>query len=509
MNSKIEITFNQVPNEDTVLNINDAAFSPSGEKSMTFKSIRTKVGESNRSGSVLSTASAYRSLVNHDYPNTDHIVTRVGAVVTIESTNPLSLWSVVSNTTGGAITTNIINSTGSGAPTELPVGYRTDINDAAQITFANSPIHLRLQNAAKDATIEQAYVYLWVWNGAQNKVLGDPNRTLFKKSVSASDPYINFQIADYIKAFIENPTNAPNTNQPNFAYNQATDPAITGMGVFWQVIFDITSNGSTVRTNSGTNFATLGYRWNYEQNLIANNGLSVGGSTGFIQSNDRWYNDKIHHYISQSYKLDNLVADATVGNMITTQIVTPPAAWKRCSRDSSLIVYLDKLGLWDMFTPHGKIVASSDVDASKQRRAYRDPSQIDNTYTHSTLKANPDIAQGYVINSGSLTETMISQIEEVIYSPKIYLILFKGDVHEGSTVGITIDDTNVTIDDTNITIDSATVPLELEGQFKSFQQIPVISKDRKFTRKTRVNDKNKIDYNFNFEETNNKRLDIR
>lgn len=509
MNSKIIITFNQVPNEDTVLNIEDTFFSPAGEKHIVFKSIPLIVGESRRRNSPNATASSYMGALAVAYPNTDHIRTRLGVDVTIESTNPLSIWSVVENTTGGAVTTQIINSSGSGAPTELPVGDRTDIDTESQITFSNSPIHLRLQNAATDATIEQAFVYLWMWNGAQNKVLGDPNETLFKKKVSTSDPYVNFQVADYIKAFIENPTNAPNTNQPNFAYNEATDPAITGMGVFWQIVTDITSNGATVRTNHGTNFATLGYRWNYEQNLIANNGLSIGGSTGFLKPNDRWYNDKIHHYITQSFKLDNSVAAATVGNMIITQTVTPPAAWKRCSRDSALIVYLNKLGLWDMFSPHGKITASSNVSASERNKAYRDPSQVDNTYTHSKLKASPDVLQGYIINSGSLTENMISQVEEIIYAPKIYLILFNGDVQEGSTIGITIDSTFVTIDDTNVTIDSATIAEEFVGQFKSFQQIPVISKDKRFQRKTRLNDKNKIDYNLSFEETTNKVLDNR
>jgi hypothetical protein len=104
---------------------------------------------------------------------------------------------------------------------------------------------------------------------------------------------------------------------------------------------------------------------------------------------------------------------------------------------------------------------------------------------------------------------MINQVEQIIYSPKIYLILFNGDIQENTTVGITIDSTFVTIDDTNITIDSATVTEELIGQFKTFQQVPVISMDKTFKRKTRVNDKKDIDYNLKFEETTNKILDNR
>jgi hypothetical protein len=33
-----------------------------------------------------------------------------------------------------------------------------------------------------------------------------------------------------VKAFLINPPNAPNTSQPEFAYNELTNPAITGQG---------------------------------------------------------------------------------------------------------------------------------------------------------------------------------------------------------------------------------------------------------------------------------------
>jgi hypothetical protein len=104
---------------------------------------------------------------------------------------------------------------------------------------------------------------------------------------------------------------------------------------------------------------------------------------------------------------------------------------------------------------------------------------------------------------------MVDTIEELIYSPKVYLIKFNGRVNETFTLGITIDSTFVTIDDTNITIDSETAPTELNGFFNEFIQVPVIITNSNFDRKTRINDKNKIDYNIELEETNNKILDIR
>jgi hypothetical protein len=214
-------------------------------------------------------------------------------------------------------------------------------------------------------------------------------------------------------------------------------------------------------------------------------------------------------YFTQSFNLTNLVAAANTANMITRTPVVPPAGFTRCAMDASLIVYINKLGLWDIFTPNGKITASSNIESNEQNKGYRDPSQVDNTYQHSKLRAGLDVTQSWVINTGSLTEDMINDIEQIIYSPKVYLIKFNGEIQETTTVGITIDSTLVTIDDTFITIDSETITSEFIGDYKAFEQIPVIVKDSDFTRKNRVNDKNTINYNIKFEETNNKILDIR
>lgn len=230
----------------------------------------------------------------------------------------------------------------------LPIESRTPVNNSNQITFCNSPIHLRIQNDSKDTSIQSAVVYLWVWNGEQNKVLGKPNFTLKKDKVSADDYYINFQVADLIKSFLITPSNALNTNQPTFAYNQLTSPAITGQGVFWQIVADVTSTAGTVRKNYTTSFATLGYNWNYEQNSIYEYGINPNPA-------NRWYNSLIHNYISQSFNLTRTVSEATSANMINVQQITPPSEWIRCSRDPYLIVFLNKLGLWEMFTPNGRL----------------------------------------------------------------------------------------------------------------------------------------------------------
>ena len=396
------------------------------------------------------------------------------------------------------------------APIELPVGDRTIINTEAQITFVNSPIHLRLQNALTDATILSVDVWIWIWNGSQNKVLAKPNFTLAKSKVSAADDYITVPIGDLIKSFLEHPLNAPNTFQPNFVYNEIDPATMSGQGVFWQVVTDITSDAGTVRNNYVTNFATLGYRWNYEQNIgVGNNGLTPNGSLGFTGTVNRWYNPQIHDYFTQTFNLTNAINVATSANMITKTPVVPPAAFSRTARDPSLIIFLNKLGLSEAFTPHGKCTAASDLDFDMSNVSYRDPSKVDNSFSHSRQRGAIDVTQKYIINTGSLTEDMVAVVEELIYSPKVYLIRFKEDVQDATFIGLTVDSTIVTVDDTTITVDSSTILASDVGFFKTHQQIPVVITDSDFLRKSRVNDKNEINYNILFEETNNKRNNIR
>jgi len=395
-------------------------------------------------------------------------------------------------------------------PTTLPTGDRTLINTVSQIKFCNSPIHLRLQNAAEDTSITSVAVYLWIWNGAENKALGKPNFVLTKNKISKFDNYISLQIQDQIKSYLENPLNAPNTYQPTYSFNEVAPPAITGLGVFYQVVADITSTAGTIRNNYPTNFTTLGYRWNYEQNAATgNNGITANGSLGFLGTVNKWYNPKIHNYFSQSFNLANPIAVATSANMITTAIITPPAAFSRCATDPSLLIFLNKLGLWETFTPHGKFTASSSITSETTNRAFRDPSTVDNSYSHSKQRGALDVLQSYMINTGSLTEDMVETVEQIIYSSKVYLIRFKGDIQTSAFLGVTVDSTLISVDSLNITVDSDTVGADDLGFFKTFQQIPVTIKDSDFLRKSRVNDKNKIDYNIMLEETNNKINNIR
>jgi hypothetical protein len=120
--------------------------------------------------------------------------------------------------------------------------------------------------------------------------------------------------------------------------------------------------------------------------------------------------------------------------------------------------------------------------------------------TFSRRKEISEILKSYQINTDYIDESVNDVIEEIIYSPAIYLVKFLGDYQEAITP-ITIDSTLVTIDNTNITIDS-------QGgdptKYKTFQQIPVICTTENFEPKTGLNDRNKIEYTLSFEETTSK-----
>lgn len=372
---------------------------------------------------------------------------------------------------------------------------RTEINTPNSILFCNSPIHFKIQNTAQDNTIRSATLKCWVWSGNQNRSLGLPNFKLFKAQVSVQDDYIDFQVDDYLRSFLN----------PQFAYNEMNLPAIVNQGVFFQYEATITNDVGFEVVESNTYFATLGYRWNYEQSLLGSNGVNPNGSIGFGVVAQKYYNHKVPNYITQSFDFTKSVADATSSNIITL-VRDIPTTNLKCSRDPYVIVYLDKRGLWNMFTPFGKTIVSTKITTEYSNRGFRDSSNVDNRYQHHKGRTKLENPQSYQINTGNLNEDMVQIYEEILYSEKIYLIEFKGDLQTTTTIGITIDNTYITIDDETITIDSTTVTDDYLAFYKTFRQIPVYIPDAEFIRKTRLNNKTDINYSLKLEETLNKIL---
>lgn len=367
---------------------------------------------------------------------------------------------------------------------DLPVGSRTNISNQNQITFCGSDVNLRLEYL----NINYAKVYIWVWSGAQNKTLGEPNATLEKNLVSVGDKYIDFEVSDIIKSFLISPPDASNTDQPTFAYNEIGNPTVTGQGVFWQVIADVTTPTETTRYNFNTQFATLGYNKKYNN---------------FTGTPLPFYNPKIHNYISQSIKLDTTVATANTANMFLVTEIVPTDANSRCSRDPYLIAYVNRKGMFEMFTPNGKCTSMLKIDSDVSNRAFRDATNINHDLQHSKAKTNISVLESFMINTGSLDESMVDIIEQIILSPKVYLVRFKGDLQTSEDVGVTVDSTIITVDTLTVTVDSTTVGIDDVGHYKTFQQIPVIVTDSDFGYKTRLNNKTDINYTLKLDETNN------
>lgn len=399
----------------------------------------------------------------------------------------------------------------------LTIEDRTIIDTPDKIRFCGngSAIHIRQSAVTLGNKIQSVTHYLWIWNGAQNAVLGDANQVIKKELVSRSDEYINVNIADLVNSYLVSPENAPNTNQPQFAWNTYSAPAQTGQGVFYQIISDILeedTDGNIIATTliNPTQFATLGYRWNYEQNGASNNGLTPYKSDPFKRTVKKFYNIAINNYFNNSFVLGQSVDTCTSATMVGQTKVNPPANQTICTQDNYLIVFLNKLGLWDSLTPYGKVIISSKVDTTNSFRMFRDPLNINNSHTHSTLRDSINVKQSYSINTGRIDETATQVIEDMVYSPKVYLIRFSGDIVKEEVTGITVDNTFITVDDTNITVDNSTVGGDSIGFLSTFQQIPVIiTNPEELINKTRLNNRIDIDYTIKFDETNNKILDIK
>jgi hypothetical protein len=75
------------------------------------------------------------------------------------------------------------------------------------------------------------------------------------------------------------------------------------------------------RIVNATRFATLGYRWNYEQNLIGNNSTNPNGASGFLETVNKWYNPQYIIILVKALTCTT-VGTATSANLVTVSDVT-------------------------------------------------------------------------------------------------------------------------------------------------------------------------------------------
>lgn len=188
--------------------------------------------------------------------------------------------------------------------------------------------------------------------------------------------------------------------------------------------------------------------------------------------------------------------------MILQQAVTPSLR-KTQTGVKCLIAYVNRLGLWDTFTPFGKFTENVETKRDEFSSTFRNPLMVNSQIQHLKQNGNPKGVRKFQVNTGLLDENNNYQVREILQSSKVYLVIFGNDTYLAESTGITVDSTVVTVDNTGITIDSDTVTSGNIGFYSKYTQIPVKNSSTNFLNKTKLNDKSSISYNLEFEETNN------
>ena len=370
----------------------------------------------------------------------------------------------------------------------------TTISTEGQIYLTGSPINLRLRNLNSDNTIASVVCELYIWSGSLDTPPSIASYTLVASKVSSEDDYINFQISEIVRSHI---------NLTRFAWVSGNDaPNIAGEGVFFQFKYQVTNSTAVVESfvESSSKFATLGYRYDVEQ--VGDIAGSTTGQPylGLVPINySRNYTNRINYY-KRYFDFTLSVALCTSENIITNT-VNPVVVCKEQLGDKFLIAYINRIGLWDYFTTYGKAVKSIAIDSNTNPRLYRNPNSINNSVNHSKSRIINTSDQVFTINTGGLTEDMTEQVEEVIYSPLVYLIEFTGAIYNTASAGTTVDSTTITVDSTLFTVDGDAITTADIGYYSTNTQMPVTCNNTSFTKKTRLNDKAKINYDLIMEVT--------
>ena len=373
----------------------------------------------------------------------------------------------------------------------------TIISTEDQIYLANSPINFRVYNLAKDNSLQTARVDLYIWSGDLDTPPSEPSYKLNGLKVSNQDNYINFQISELVLAEI---------NNTRFVWNSgANAPMVRGEGVFFQMEYKVDAEAMQ---QGLTNFATAGYRYDFEQVGDIAGSLDKQPYLGLIPINyDRNYDCNIK-YLKREFDLTLSLGTCTSENIIKSTAYTPTNSAKPWGY-KYLIVYLNRHGLFDYFTPFGKVTKSIKIDADTTAKLYRNPKAINTSVMHSKKRGINQSEQSISINTGYLTEGMVEQVEEIIYSPLVYLISFSGAVYTTEQIGITVDSTIITVDSTLYTVDNTTITSNDVNYYSDYKQLAVTNENNDLEIKTRLNDKGKINYDLKFNITTDRINNVR
>lgn len=371
----------------------------------------------------------------------------------------------------------------------------TNIDSKAKIFFAQSPIHFNIQNELGDNSIQSVTVEVYIWRGFQQADLPATPNIVFNniKKISPQDNYIAIELHNEIKAFIT--SSNLNKNNPQWSYNTTGVPTTAGEGVYFHIVYKVDEESDK---QLGTYFATSGYRYNFEQR---------GGSYTSYEDVEtlRKYAPGINYdlcTINRTTSVATSQSGTGVNGMITQQSLNPSNR-KAQTGVKCLIAYVNRIGVWDTFTPFGKFTESIETKRDEFSSTFRNPLMVNAQIQHLKQNGAAKGVRKFQINTGLLDENNNYQVREILQSAKVYLVIFGNDTYLEESVGITVDSTVVSVDNTSITIDSATVTSANIGFYSKYTQIPVKNSTTNFLKKTKLNDKSSISYNLEFEETNN------
>lgn len=381
------------------------------------------------------------------------------------------------------------------------------ISDISQVAFCNSPVVVRIDLLndfpAYVPPEINTRVRLQLVTFDIDDSLAETNvhtYVLDKARVSSDDKYVSFEVQDYLKNDLIRKDNLKNVDFPVLLYHNTSLPTVQGMCLFYRYSYYAYDETTSVPAINVTNkVATLGYRWRNEQNPFY--GSFVGNANGFniAQNPVKKYAEYIPYYASQSFAFGT---NRTSNNFVVTSKVVPSAVV--CVKEPLLLIYLDRQGLFQYVTTTGKIVINDETKRQESKKTHRDSAMINTESTHSENISIEEVYQTYTVNTGVLDESMNALIEELIYSPKIYLIRFYGQRWTVEQQGITVDNDIITADNETITVDSDTITLADVGYYSTYLQVPVKCTDSDFVRKTVINDKRDISYTLKFKETASK-----
>ena len=381
------------------------------------------------------------------------------------------------------------------------------ISDLSQVAFANSPVIIRIDLLTDFPTFVPSNINTRIRLQLTTFEIDDSFNevnshvyTLDKARVSNDDNYVSFEIQDYLKNDLVRKDNFNNVDFPVLLYNNTAMPYVQGMCLFYKYsYYAYDENVNTAAINVTDKVATLGYRWGVEMNPFY--GSYVGNANGFnvAETPIKRYAEFIPYYAKQEFVFGS---NRTSNNFIVTNQIVPSNL--ECSKEPLLFIYLDRNGLFQYITIFGKITINDEAKKQESAKVFRDSTLINTSSTHFKNTSIEEVYQTYTVNTGVLNETMNALIEELIYSPKIYLVRFFGIKFTTADIGLTVDTTTITIDNTDITIDATTITVDDVGYYSTYSQVPVTCVDNDFVKKTLINDKHEISYTLKFKETASK-----